>query len=618
MYLKRIQIANYGPLDHVDIPLPFAGDTPQPVVLVGANGSGKSILLSHIVNGLTAAKNFAYPDSPEVDTGRVYKLRDSSYIKSGKDFYYARTDFQDEMFIEEVRSRLLKRQYPQVPEGLLGTDMQNAWSKVPPDQNDGFFPNIPQNPEWAREAFSKNCVLYFPPNRFEEPAWLNEANLKARADYMDMRRMEGSTSRKVIHYSSLHDNQNWLFDVIYDRAAFEAQTTRFPLSTQNGNNQPVWLPIHAGYSGNATRIYEIALQIVRTVIDEGSDTRFGVGRRLNRVVSIEGKSGQIVPNIFQLSSGETSLLNLFLSILRDFDLSGTSFSTAEEIRGVVVVDEIDLHLHVSHQYEILPLLMQMFPKVQFVATSHSPLFVLGMTNVFKENGFALYRLPSGERISPEEFSEFENVYRSFTKTHRFADDTRTAIERAQKPVVFMEGKTDIDYVRTAARLLERSELLEAIDLRDGGGDGNLKKIWNNLRLFINASARKKVVLLFDCERDMDSAEDGMAFRKRIPLQNDHPIQEGIENLFAQSSLEKARTFKSAFIDVDDEHARTERGEKTTVPEKWTINVDEKSNLCDWLCTNGTANDFRHFRAVFDLLEELIGVGDTATEPSRPE
>ena len=70
----------------------------------------------------------------------------------------------------------------------------------------------------------------------------------------------------------------------------------------------------------------------------------------------------IVPNIFQLSSGETSLFDIFLSILRDFELSGSQFSNAADIRGIVVVDEMDLHLHAVHQHEVLPSLIGMFPK----------------------------------------------------------------------------------------------------------------------------------------------------------------------------------------------------------------------------------------------------------------
>ena len=79
MYVRRIQIHNYGPIDRIDISLPFEEEVPKPVVLVGENGSGKSILLSHIVNGLLVAQQIAYPESPEVDTGKVYKLRSSTY-----------------------------------------------------------------------------------------------------------------------------------------------------------------------------------------------------------------------------------------------------------------------------------------------------------------------------------------------------------------------------------------------------------------------------------------------------------------------------------------------------------------------------------------------------------
>ena len=57
MYTRRVQLANYGPIEKLDIELPFEGENPKPVVLVGENGSGKSILLSPIVNGLFVAIN---------------------------------------------------------------------------------------------------------------------------------------------------------------------------------------------------------------------------------------------------------------------------------------------------------------------------------------------------------------------------------------------------------------------------------------------------------------------------------------------------------------------------------------------------------------------------------
>ena len=65
VHAKGIHILNYGPISQLAIRFPFDDVTPKPVVLVGENGSGKSIVLSHIVNGLAAAKGVAYPETPD-------------------------------------------------------------------------------------------------------------------------------------------------------------------------------------------------------------------------------------------------------------------------------------------------------------------------------------------------------------------------------------------------------------------------------------------------------------------------------------------------------------------------------------------------------------------------
>ena len=46
-----------------------------------------------------------------------------------------------------------------------------------------------------------------------------------------------------------------------------------------------------------------------------------------------------------------------------------------ENRGIVMVDEIDLHLHPKWQMTVLPTLARELPNIQFIATSHSPLVV---------------------------------------------------------------------------------------------------------------------------------------------------------------------------------------------------------------------------------------------------
>ena len=610
MYVKRIQLLNYGPIDHIDLELPFDEERPKPVLLIGENGSGKSILLSHIVNGLISAKDRTHPHSPEVETGRVYKLRSSSYIKLEKEFYFARVDFEGDLFISEIRTRSNKEELQETPLEIKGGPAEEAWSGIPAGSNDHTVSTLQtSNAQQLRDLFSGNCVLYFPPNRFEEPAWLNEENLTSRAEYTGLKNIVGHTERKVINYSPLHENQNWLFDVGYDSRALEIRTGNFDFPVQAGRSIP--LTIFNGYSGEATKSYETVLEVLRNIFDRGPNTRFGIGTRRNRVVSIMVGEQTVVPNIFQLSTGETALLNLFLSILRDYELSGASFSSTQDVRGIVVVDEIDLHLHVSHQYSILPNLLKMFPNVQFIVTTHSPLFILGMRNVFGDGGFALYRMPGGDEIDPEDFSEFESAYQAFASTDKFISDLQSAVVQANKPIVLVEGTIDLDYVKKAAELLGKHQTLGKIELREAGGAGNLKKLWNAPVMY--KALPFKVGLFYDCDEEKDLEVKGSFTRQSIPYFADHPIKKGIENLLSEQTLSAARENNPDFFVVEEAHNIAKGGSTILIPAKWAVNEGQKRPLCDWLYENGTAEDFKSFEIALDMIEALIGASEVTID-----
>ena len=610
MYTKKVQILNYGPIGHLDISFPFEDDTPKPVVFVGKNGTGKSILLSHIVNGLAYAQSVAYPRTPEVDTDRVFKIRSGNYIKSGSECYFGRVDFEEGLFSGEVVSRRLKRDYDNMPAELRGAAGKQAWDQMKPDMGDNLISNFVVNESKIKDLYSKNCVLYFPSNRFEDPAWLNEENLTTKAKYMDLTHVSGHTSRRMISYSPLRDIQDWLFDVMFDMYLLESRLQIIAIH-QGLNNPPVLGQAIMRHPGPATSIFEVALDVIRRIVREGKNVQPRIGRRNDRVVSLHGDSGPRIPNIFQLSSGETSLLSLIFSILRDFDLCGTSFDAADaakSVRGIAVVDEIDLHLHAVHQHEILPSLMRMFPRVQFIVTTHSPLFVLGMKEVFGEEGFGLYQLPLGEQIDPEEFSEFASAYQTYSSTSRFASDIRSAVTNAQTPILYLEGTTDCDFVSKAAELLDRTSVVKKFRLEDGNGAPGLGTIWSKISKLPDELVPTRVVLLYDSDQNVECATNVNRFKRKIPHHGDHPIEKGIENLFDKQTLERAKLHKPAFIDIVDEHPRMKRGSRQVVFEEWTVNSDEKRNLCDWLCENGTAEDFRHFQSVLDMLAEILEEG----------
>lgn len=62
-----------------------------------------------------------------------------------------------------------------------------------------------------------------------------------------------------------------------------------------------------------------------------------------------------------------------------------------DLSGIAIIDEIDVHLHISLQKKVLPFLIKAFPKVQFIVSTHSP-FVITST----DNDTVIYDISSGE------------------------------------------------------------------------------------------------------------------------------------------------------------------------------------------------------------------------------
>lgn len=73
-----------------------------------------------------------------------------------------------------------------------------------------------------------------------------------------------------------------------------------------------------------------------------------------------------------LSAGHTAYLDIVSELIMRMEKNEVS---SYDLQGIVLIDEIETHLHVSLQKQILPFLTNLFPKIQFIVTTHSP-FVL--------------------------------------------------------------------------------------------------------------------------------------------------------------------------------------------------------------------------------------------------
>ncbi|AFZ59802.1 AAA family ATPase [Anabaena cylindrica FACHB-243] len=598
MYLKKVLLENVGPIDSLEIELPFNENSqPKPVIIVGENGSGKSIFLSYIVNALLFTQQELF-DNCEVEKGKVYKKRSPSYIKVGSTYSFGKIEFEEEFTCFEWQLNRTKKELEEIY-GI--TPIHKEWNQIPENESSFLYANFNREIKKLEDLYNRNCLLYFPANRFEEPAWLNWDHLNSKASFSDIIHIQGFLNRKIINYSPLNINKNWLLDILYDRSVLELNVLNLQLPVQSIQHT---FSVFTGYNGESTNIYNSVLLVLKKLFQKEGDLRFGMGKRNFRNVELIYDEKQLVPNIFQLSTGETALLNLFLTILRDYDLCPlTKFESLDKIRGLVLIDEIDIHLHSLHQRNILPELISLFPGIQFIITSHSPLFILGLEEKLGSDGFRIIELPKGIEISSEQFSEFEKAYSFLKFTKKYDEDIRAEIERSHRPIVFGEGTLDIRYLKKAAEFLGKKEFLEKLNLKDFDGYKNMDNFWNNPKC--TAITPQKIILLYDCDTKKNHEEKKTVFRRIIPFVDANPIKKGIENLFKRESLEKALKEKSAFIDITREHTKTERGQQVTVPETWEVNKDEKKNLCDWFCNYGTREDFESFIDVFKLIEEIL-------------
>lgn len=86
-------------------------------------------------------------------------------------------------------------------------------------------------------------------------------------------------------------------------------------------------------------------------------------------------------DVGQLSQGEKSLMALVGDVARRLAMMNPALTNPLHGEGIVLIDEVDLHLHPKWQRTILGNLANTFPNVQFILTTHSPIIISQERNV---------------------------------------------------------------------------------------------------------------------------------------------------------------------------------------------------------------------------------------------
>jgi energy-coupling factor transporter ATP-binding protein EcfA2 len=174
--------------------------------------------------------------------------------------------------------------------------------------------------------------------------------------------------------------------------------------------------------------------LIRDIVHELTDKSFDFDRvaregrdRFTLYVRTEGNEDNPLP--IQKSSQGTSSAIAMIGLIYDY-LKSLKKDPPREVRqrsGIVLIDEVDAHLHPAWQQKIVTILRDRFPRVQFILTAHNPIVVAGCledeVSVLRRNperGFSLVQFPNDfigwetEDIYRKVF-DIENPDASFTR-----------------------------------------------------------------------------------------------------------------------------------------------------------------------------------------------------------
>ena len=630
MRLKSLLLYNRAPFEQLFLDF----DTDNIAVLSGINGAGKTTVLSYVVDSFFELARNAYGNEFEGKANKFYRVSSGlfSIDNTLPSIVYLRYIKNDGTFIDyidlrgncsaEDYDRIItlseKIQFSSIESILKRADVAKHWS-------------LSDKKEIAA-LFAENLITYFPAYRYEKPAYLNDP-YSVDINFSKDARISGYLPNPIEITSDLPQIANWIMDLVLD---------------------------HQLYQGTASSLFEQLNNVLNNILSTktGCQTRLGIGPRnsgASRIAVMDRMKNnhQIYPSIFNMSSGELSLLCLFGELVKQADEIG---KTPAVVTGIVLVDEIDKHLHIRLQREILPKMIALFPRIQFIVSSHSPFLGLGLEDE-EAVAYKLYDLDSGGTPRYlQDIDLFRDVYNTIVSVNdRYIskyNDLRERLRSDTKPLVITEGKADWKHIKAAMKRLGIIDLdIYLYEYEDIIGDEALLQL---LKGYARIKQSRKIIGIFDRDNipHLKSPELGtqefVSFQNNvygfaIPLVNagEYGNEISIEHYYKKADLTKedvngrrlflgSEFFASGFSRDGKLHTRYKGIDKkvTTngvIDEKvYSISTDPEEKTSIALSKNGYAElilsedefsdgfDFSEFQKIFDAIKMILS-DDTLEE-----
>jgi predicted ATP-binding protein involved in virulence len=333
MKVKRLKITSFRGIS--DLTLEF--HETEPTVFIGVNGVGKSSILDCLVICLSRfmARIEFDPNSEailHIEHDEAYREKhyaegrsfDKWDIKNGDD----KTDNEITILLDskEVQWSLTTVQIGRSTETTIDlAELESVASQIRRKLADNSETSIP-------------LTIYYPVNRavFNIPLEIPKINWFEQIDAYD-----GALTGVKISFESFF------------------QWFRYVEDLENEERRD--------NSDYRNRQLEAVRQAIYSIIPGFSSLRV---RRSPLRMTVRKQGKELIIN--QLSDGEKCLLAMVGDLARRLAIANPGLPDPLQGSGVVLIDEVELHLHPKWQREIIPALTRTFPSCQFIVTTHSP------------------------------------------------------------------------------------------------------------------------------------------------------------------------------------------------------------------------------------------------------
>ncbi|WP_449418062.1 AAA family ATPase [Phormidium nigroviride] len=418
MKVKSLKIKSFRGIDNLTLKF----NTNEPIVIIGNNGVGKSsildciaILLSRLLYPIQARhENGKWRNKINTNNiiGRFFREED---IKNGCN------DTENGITIEldgsqEVSWSVTNNENDIIIE--LDGSQEVSWSIKNNDKKNQNFAQLKEVIKNIRNQWKSSSqaniplAIYYPTHRsvLEIPLEIQE----------------GYSFKQIEAYNQALDGIQIGFDSFFQwfRTMEDVENEELRDNREHRN-----------------RNLEAVRQSIYLLIAGFSDLRV---RRSPLRMTVKKQGQELIVN--QLSDGEKCLLAMVGDLARRLALANPGLENPLEGSAVVLIDEIELHLHPKWQREIIPALTRTFPNCQFIITTHSPQVI---SQIKPDGIYILEATPEGI-VAKQPESSFGR------DSNRILEDVMGVPERPQ------EIK---DSLRQLFRLIDAGNLDAAKELR---------------------------------------------------------------------------------------------------------------------------------------------------------